>query len=77
MVGGSDGLVRKVWMGLEEEGRRGAMKSEGDLPLVSAFRKMAAPSDLSSSSLWCCARAGCGSPRERREEMWLRRVMMS
>ena len=25
VVGGSDGLVRRVWMELEEEGRRGAM----------------------------------------------------
>ena len=50
-MGGSEGLVRRVWMFLEEEGRRGAMWSEGDLPLVSAFRKIEAPSDLSSSSL--------------------------
>ena len=63
--------------GVRGGGEEGCDVVGGDLPLVSAFRKMAAPSDLSSSSLWCCASAGCGSPRERRDAMWLRRVVMS
>jgi hypothetical protein len=69
VVGVSEGLVRSVFMVLEEEGRRGAMRSVGHLTLVEAFLKMAAPSDLSSSSLWCCASAVLGSPPSRRDEM--------
>ena len=51
VVGGSDGLVRSEWIWLEDEGRRGAMWSVGHLPLIAELRKIASPSDLSSSVL--------------------------
>ncbi len=43
VMGASEGWARSVLMVLEEEGRRGAMWSVGDLPLVEVFLKMAAP----------------------------------
>ena len=69
--------ARVEWLGRAAGEVWGAMWSVGHLPLIAELRKIASPSDLSSSVLWCCASDGWGSPPLRREEMWSLRTVMS